>query len=122
MRKNTKIIGFSVPVSVAEDVDAIAQRERRTKSEVFQAMLRLYKTESAKRGDDFDEWVNGIIVESLEEKQQSPMTAEQAITAFRSQAKTGQNKGAAQGRVRTEEDINRIVHEERKARKAPQRS
>jgi metal-responsive CopG/Arc/MetJ family transcriptional regulator len=44
MSRVTKTIGFSVPPSMAEEFDSIALEERRTKSELFREMLRLYQT------------------------------------------------------------------------------
>ena len=35
MARATKVVGFSVPPSVAEEVAQIAQEEHRTKSELF---------------------------------------------------------------------------------------
>jgi metal-responsive CopG/Arc/MetJ family transcriptional regulator len=44
MSRVTKILGFSVPPSMAEEFESIAREERRTKSELFREMLRLYQT------------------------------------------------------------------------------
>jgi metal-responsive CopG/Arc/MetJ family transcriptional regulator len=44
MSRVTKIMGFSVPPSMAEEFESIAREERRTKSELFREMLRLYQT------------------------------------------------------------------------------
>jgi metal-responsive CopG/Arc/MetJ family transcriptional regulator len=43
MSRTTKILGFSVPPSMVEEVEQIAQEERRTKSELFREMLRVYQ-------------------------------------------------------------------------------
>jgi metal-responsive CopG/Arc/MetJ family transcriptional regulator len=43
MSRITKILGFSVPPSMVEEVEQIAQEERRTKSELFREMLRVYQ-------------------------------------------------------------------------------
>lgn len=43
MSRTTKVLGFSVPPALAEEVEQIAQEERRTKSELFREMLRVYQ-------------------------------------------------------------------------------
>ena len=41
--RTTKILGFSVPPSMAEEFEALRIEEARTKSELFRAMFRVYK-------------------------------------------------------------------------------
>lgn len=64
VRKKVKIIGFSVPIEVAEEVDELARHERRTKTEVFQAMLRLYQQERRKQENTFDHRIEAAIAEA----------------------------------------------------------
>jgi metal-responsive CopG/Arc/MetJ family transcriptional regulator len=43
MSRITRVIGFSVPPTLAEEVERIAREEQRTKSELFREMLRVYR-------------------------------------------------------------------------------
>jgi predicted DNA-binding protein len=49
MARKTQVVGFSVPPEVATDYERLAQRERRTKSELFREMIAVYK---AKREEE----------------------------------------------------------------------
>lgn len=44
MSRTTRVMGFSVPPRIAEEVEQIAREENRTKSELFREMLRVYKS------------------------------------------------------------------------------
>ena len=43
MARKTKVLGFSVAPEIAEEVEAIARREGKTKSELFREMLAIYR-------------------------------------------------------------------------------
>jgi metal-responsive CopG/Arc/MetJ family transcriptional regulator len=49
MGRNTKILGFSVTPEIAEEYDRLAQREKKSKSELFRQMVENYK---AKRDEE----------------------------------------------------------------------
>jgi predicted transcriptional regulator len=49
MARKTRVLGFSVPPEVAEEYERLAQRERRSKSELFREMIAAYK---AKREEE----------------------------------------------------------------------
>ena len=49
MARKTQVVGFSVPPDVAVEYERLAQRERRTKSELFREMIAVYK---AKREEE----------------------------------------------------------------------
>jgi hypothetical protein len=44
MTRTTKILGISVPPSIAKEYEKVAQEEHRTKSEMFREMFRFYQT------------------------------------------------------------------------------
>lgn len=44
MARTTKVVGFTVPSSMAEELEQMAREEQRTKSELFRAMFRVYRT------------------------------------------------------------------------------
>jgi len=76
MGRATKIVGFSVPPAVAQEVAQIAQEEHRTKSELFREMLRVYQRFRRHRDRDEDRWVQALIVEAQEEQAQHPASVE----------------------------------------------
>jgi hypothetical protein len=41
--RNTRILGFSVAPEIAEEYDRLAQRQRKSKSELFRQMVESYK-------------------------------------------------------------------------------
>jgi metal-responsive CopG/Arc/MetJ family transcriptional regulator len=43
MSRTTKVLTFSVPPSMADEVERIALAENRNKSELFREMLRVYR-------------------------------------------------------------------------------
>ena len=49
MARKTRVLGFSVPPDVATEYERLAERERRTKSDLFREMIAVYKT---KRQED----------------------------------------------------------------------
>lgn len=44
MARTTKVMGFSVPPEIVEEVEQIAREESRTKSDLFREMLRVYRS------------------------------------------------------------------------------
>jgi metal-responsive CopG/Arc/MetJ family transcriptional regulator len=44
MARTTKVVGFTVPSSMAEELEQMAKKEQRTKSELFRAMFRVSRT------------------------------------------------------------------------------
>ena len=44
MARTTRILGFSVPPKVAQEVERVSREERRTKSELFREMLRVSRS------------------------------------------------------------------------------
>lgn len=43
MRRKTRILGFSVAPDIAEEYEQLAERQRKTKSELFRQMVEAYK-------------------------------------------------------------------------------
>jgi hypothetical protein len=43
MARKTRVLGFSVPPDVATEYERLAERERRTKSDLFREMIAVYK-------------------------------------------------------------------------------
>lgn len=62
MSRTTKVLAFSVPPSMVEEVEQMAQEERRTKSELFREMLRVYRSYRKHRPepDISENWAHSI--------------------------------------------------------------
>jgi predicted transcriptional regulator len=76
MPRVTETIGFSVPPPIARRVERMAKAERRTKSELFREMVRVYERYSAER-ERFDaSWVKGVIEETQAEERRHPTPPE----------------------------------------------
>ena len=43
MGRKTKVLGFSVAPEIAEEYEQLAERQRKTKSELFRQMVEAYK-------------------------------------------------------------------------------
>src|SRR5215510_14128826 len=64
MARITQTIGFSVPLAIARQVERIAKAERRSKSELFCEMVRVYER-YRQQEEQFDEaWVMRLIQEA----------------------------------------------------------
>jgi metal-responsive CopG/Arc/MetJ family transcriptional regulator len=44
MAATMKMVGFTVPSAMAEELEQMAKEEQRTKSELFREMFRVYRT------------------------------------------------------------------------------
>jgi metal-responsive CopG/Arc/MetJ family transcriptional regulator len=69
-----KNVGFTVPPSMAEEIDRMARKEHRTKSEFFRRMFTLYRTykkqlEEAEE-EQFERMVDGVIAEALKAQEE----------------------------------------------------
>lgn len=49
MSRKTAVLGFSVSPALAKEYEALAVREKTTKSDLFRRMVEAYKTEVAER-------------------------------------------------------------------------
>jgi metal-responsive CopG/Arc/MetJ family transcriptional regulator len=112
MSRTTKVLGFSVPPGVVKEVEQVAKEERRTKSELFREMFRVYKRYRQQREQDEERWVMNLIREAKEEQKTNPMTPEEIVTELQAFAYEFAKKAKALGI--TGKDVNRIIHESRK--------
>ena len=116
MSRTTKILGFSVPPTVVREVETLAKMERRTKSELFREMVRVYRRYREQRERDEERWVMNVIKEAKAEEAQNPMSAKAMVAEDEQLARYGAKQAKKLG-VKPK-DINRVVHEYRKGRKA----
>jgi metal-responsive CopG/Arc/MetJ family transcriptional regulator len=77
------VVGFSVPAALAEEVEELAQQERRPKSELFREMLRVYQLFRKQRMQEEERWVMDLIREAKEEREKHPMTEEEMLRKAR---------------------------------------
>lgn len=112
-----KIIGFSVPPAIADEIEDIARRENRTKSELFREMFRVWEErKQTEREREFEYRLTKALVEAEDEKKRSPRPEDQLLAESLELARYGQQQAEKLGI--TENKIDRIVYEERqKARK-----
>lgn len=112
MSKTTETVGFSVPPPLARKIEKIAKAERRTKSELFREMLRIYKRYRQQRERKEDEaWMMKLIKEAQEEQKKNPMSPEELLQEFEASARYGAAQAKKLG-IKPK-DIDRIIHEHR---------
>lgn len=81
MGRSTKVLAFSVPPAIAQQIEQTAREERKTKSELFRAMWEAY-----------------LVAREKEEFSRIRRSAHRAI----------REAGLV---IRTEDDVDRILHE-----------
>jgi metal-responsive CopG/Arc/MetJ family transcriptional regulator len=109
-------MGFSVPPTVVREVETLAKEERRTKSELFREMVRVYRRFREQRDRDDDRSILNLIQEAKAEQAKNPMSVEEMLAEDERLARYG----AAQARKLgiKPKDVNRIIHEHRQSRRA----
>ncbi len=116
MSRTTHTLGFSVPPALAKEVSSLAKEERRTKSELFREMLRVYRRYRADRDREEECWVMRIVEEAKAEQAKNPLSVEDIL----SESERISRYGASQARKLgiKPKDVNRIVHEYRQSQRA----
>ena len=113
-----KVIGFSVPATYEERINAITRRERRTKRAVFEAMVNLYEETIRKRERAFDALVTKAIAEAEEEKRSNPKTPETLLAEFQRLSEAGRREAEALGIDGCDEEaLNTMVYARREAQR-----
>ncbi len=116
MSRTTKIVGFSVPAIVVEEIETLAKEERRTKSELFREMVRVYRRYRQQRDRDEERWIMNVIEEAKAEQAQKPMRVEALLKESKQLSQYGAQQADKLGIKHR--DTNRIIHERRKARRS----
>jgi metal-responsive CopG/Arc/MetJ family transcriptional regulator len=116
MSRATKILGFSVPPTVVREVELLAKAERRTKSELFREMVRVYQRYKEQRERDEERWIKGVIEEAKAEESRRGISARAMVAEDVQLARYGEKQAKKRGI--TPKDVNRVIHEYRKNRKA----
>ena len=115
MSRTTKILGFSVPPTVVREVETLARQERRTKSELFREMVRVYRRYRQQRDRDEERWVNNLIAEAKAEQAQNPLSVEAMLAEDERLARYRAQQSKKAG-IKPK-DVNRVIHEYRKERR-----
>ena len=116
MSRTTKTLGFSVPPAVAKEVETLAKAENRTKSELFREMVRIYRRYCQQRDRDETRWVMNLIAEAKAEQAKTPLTVEELLAEDDQLVRYGARQ-ARKLRIGPQ-DIDRIIHEYRRSRRA----
>ena len=111
-------MGFSVPPALRREVERISREERRTKSELFREMFRVYQRYREQRDSDDLRWVNQIIEEAQREEREHPMSREEAMAESKRLARSGARQAKKLGIKTTDEEIVKLIHEYRRAKRA----
>jgi len=116
MSRTTKIMGFSVPPTVVKEVETLARQERRTKSELFREMVRVYRRYRDQRERDDSRWIAGIIEEAKTEQKTRPISTEEMLEESERLSRSGARQAKKLG-IKSK-DIDRIVHDHRARQQA----
>jgi metal-responsive CopG/Arc/MetJ family transcriptional regulator len=116
MSRTTKVLGFSVPPTLVDEVEQTARQERRTKSELFREMWRVYLRYRLLRDRDEDRWVMALIEEAEAEQARNPLTADDLLAEDERLIRYGVQQ--AKHRGIKPKDTDRLIHERRKSRRA----
>jgi hypothetical protein len=116
MSRTTKIMGFSVPPTIVKEVETLAKQERRTKSELFREMVRVYRRYRDQRDRDENRWITGIIEEAKAEHEKTPMNTDEMLKESERLSRSGARQAKKLG-IKPK-DIDRIVHDYRARKQA----
>ncbi len=119
MSRTTKTLGFSVPPAVAREVETLAKQERRTKSELFREMVRVYRRFRDQRDRDEARWIANLIEDASSEQANTPVTTDEILSASERLARAGAKRASQLGIETGPRNINHLVHERRKNRRSP---
>src|ERR1017187_7817825 len=97
MSRTTKIMGFSVPPAVVREVESLAKQERRTKSELFREMVRVYRRFTEQRNRDDDRWIMNLIDEAKADQANNPMSVEEMLKESDRLARYGEKQAKKLG-------------------------
>ena len=114
--RTSKIMGFSVPPATVKEVEALAREERRTKSELFREMVRVYRRYRAQRDRDEDRWIMGIIEDARAEQEKNPMSAEQMLKESDRLSRHGARQAKKLGIE--SKHVDRLIHDYRARKQA----
>ena len=118
MNTTTRTLAFSVPLAMAKEVESLAKQERRTKSELFREMVRVYHQFRSQRDRDELKWVKNLIQEARDEQAKNPMTVEEIIAESERFARAGAKQAKKLGIKTDPRSLTKLIHERRKVRRS----
>ena len=80
-KRNTKVIGFSVPQEIHEEIVGYAKKENKTKSELFREMVSVYRNK--KEEEEYNRLLNYGRLKALEAGIKSEEDIDRAIDEFK---------------------------------------
>jgi ribbon-helix-helix CopG family protein len=116
MNRTSKVLGFSVPPAMVTEVEALAREERRTKSELFREMVRVYQRFREQRDRDEARWVSNLIHEARAEQARRPMPVDEMLAESERLSRAGAKRAKKLGIRTTSRSISQLIHERRKTR------
>ena len=118
MSRTSKLLGFSVPPTLVKEVENLAKQERRTKSELFREMVRVYQRFRLQRDWDEDRWVANLIAEARAEETKKPMTVDELLAESEKFTREGAKQAEKLGIKTDPQSVSKLIHERRKARRS----
>jgi hypothetical protein len=118
MARTTKTLGFSVPPAVLKEVEILAKKERRTKSELFREMVRVYQRFRLQRDRDEARWVENLIQEAKAEQAKNPMTTAAMMAESERLVRAAAKRAKKLGLKTDLRSATRLIHERRKTRRS----
>jgi len=112
--RKTKIIAFSVPPSIYEEVVSIARKQNKTKSELFRDMVRLYSRYQKMEEQEELNRIFRLIMEAKEEVKRKGYDNKEEWNEFERLQKYGLHKSKELD-INSEEEIERLIDEQRQA-------
>ncbi len=80
-KRNTKVIGFSVPPEIYDEVLEYAREEKKTKSELFRGMVEVYRRK--KEEEEYQRLLEYGRLKALEKGIESEEDVEKAVDEHR---------------------------------------
>ena len=74
MGKTAKVITFSVPPVLEQEVKQLAKAQGRTQSELFREVWQVFKRYRQQQEHEEDRWIMNLIQEAKEEQETNPIT------------------------------------------------
>ena len=118
MARTTKTLGFSVPPEVLKEVESLAKKERRTKSELFREMVRVYQRFRFQRDREEARWVENLIQEAKTEQAKQPMSAGEILAETERLGRAAAKQAKKLGFKTDLRSAAHLIHERRKTRRS----
>ena len=113
MARTMKMVGFTVPLAMADELERMAEEEQRTKSELFRQMFRVYRTYRKEMARSEEERIDRLVEQALQEAREQPMTEEEMDAVEKALVRYGARKAKELG-ITDEAEVDRIVYRARK--------